>query len=578
MSGRGALSTALQLMAARFAPRPPAPELRGELCLSVSETGWRATLRPGDGSAPETLQESLGTEQAALAPPDMLRRAVRAVTPSQRERIGSVRLLVADPAVSIVDNRSARIKSTDPAGIRQAGAQELGSPGAVFASKPFGQSSEHEVKRGVYAFATTDRARDYLGALDSLAVKLVQLLPASLLLLDTPEERPFAAIDVRATGSTLLLADPETGAVACRELAVGWRSFVAAMAEATSVSVRDAAEGLERRACFRPDAGASGSAGALATGTERALSPILAQLRTELHSTLDFFAFQRMAGAPERLWVSGEAHRVRGLTEWIGHAAGLEPTAGQDAHVRFLATSAAGSANLIEGLPKGLLRIGKVDYHFAEGRFRPDQPEAPARAARPPRELLQQRMTVALLRETLAAFDVKRVAVPALAVLGLGLVPWLSIDSAAAERHRAAAVLAAAIDEDATLRSAVVRRARPPAAGDVEMRLYWTEKLTAIAEAVPDAVWITRAGVTAGAQPAGDRLVLEGDVAAALADPLGRVTELIDRLSANAAFMRDVSAISFDGVTVAPGPGGDVAHFIITVVLAGQPRSAPRRG
>lgn len=573
-----ALRTALERLAARFAPKPPAPELRGELCISVSGTGWRATLRPGDGAAPETLQESLGTEQAALAPPDMLRRAVRAITPSQRERIGSVRLLVADPAISIVDNRSARIKSTDPAGIRQAGAQELGSPGAVYASLPFGQSSEHEVKRGVYAFATTDRARDYLGALDSLAIKLVQLLPAALLLLDGAEERPFAAIDVRATSSTLLLADPETGAVACREIAVGWRSFVAALAEATSVSVRDAAEGLERRACFRPDAGA---ANALATGTERALGPILALLRTELQSTLDFFAFQRMAGAPERLWVSGEAHRVRGLTEWIGQATGLQPTAGQDTHERFLATDAAGSANLIEGLPKGLLRIGKVDYHFTAGRFRPDQPEAPVRAARPPRDLLQQKLTVALLRETLASFDLKRVAVPALAVIGLGLVPWVTIDSAAAGRHRAADVLAAAMAEDAALRSAVVRRARPPEAGDAAARLYWTEKLAALAEAVPDAVWITKAAVTPGVQPAGDRLVLEGDVAAApagQADPLGRVTELIDRLSGDAAFMRDVSAISFDGVTVARGPEGDVAHFTITVVLAGQPRSAPRRG
>ncbi|MBV9785689.1 MAG: hypothetical protein JO264_17935 [Acidisphaera sp.] len=563
---------------ARIAARPAEDAAQSVLCLSVSESGWRSTLIHTDGAPPETAVEGAISDQAPTPLPGVLRRAVRAVTTAQRERIGSVRLLVADPTISVVDNRSARIRSSDPVAIRQAGAQELGSKGAIYGFQPFGSSSEHEVERGIFAFISTERAQDYLAALDSLAVKLVQIVPTPLLRLAGAAGPPFATIDVRATSSTLILADPETGAVACRELPVGVHSFAAAIAEATSIPMRDAAEGMERRACFRPDAGADGAVAAL-TATERAVGPLLAALRTELLASLEYFVFQRLSGAPERLEVTGEAARVCGLSEWIGRVFELTPAIGADLHDQFVAMPARGSANLLEDAPKGLLKIGKAEYRFIDGRFRPDQPiEAarPGRPARPVRGLFKQPVTAAVLRELLASVDGTRAVLPGLALAGLVFLLWTTVAAEVAEANRSTDVLTARLTEDAILRTALVRRTRPPPDEGGTDPLTWTEKLLAIARAVPGGMWLTKATASADAAKAGvdSRLVLEGEVPSSSDDYLGRITGLIDRLSGDAAFMRGVASIHFDGASVTHGPEGDLAEFTITIVL-GAPAKPP---
>ncbi len=133
----------------RLAARGPQREAQSLLCLAVSESGWRATLRPGDGTPAIETAETAGPDEAALSAPDMLRRAVRAISPATRDGIGSIRLVIHDRATSIIDNRVLKLRSVDPVAIRQAGAQELGSTGAVYGFQPFGSSSEHEMERGV---------------------------------------------------------------------------------------------------------------------------------------------------------------------------------------------------------------------------------------------------------------------------------------------------------------------------------------------------------------------------------------------------------------------------------------------
>jgi len=579
-----AAAAAWEGLRARLSARPPDAEAQSVLCLSVSESGWRATLLHSNGAAPEaSAEEGTPADHPSATPVEVLRRAVRAISASQRERIGSVRLLIADSAIPLVDNRFARIRSTDPVAIRQAAAQELGAKDAVFGFQPFGKSSEHEVERGAYAFVSTDQARDYLGALDSLAVKLVQVVPAGLLLLPGAEELSSAAMNVRAASSTLVLADPETGVIACRELAVGTHGFAAAVAAATSISIKEAVQGLGRRTCFRTDAAADGTPAPL-TATERALNPILASLRADLLASVEYFVFQRLAGAPERLVVNGEAGCVRGLSEWIGGVLELPPTvADADLHDRFVAADPDGPANLLNSAPKGLLKIGKVEYRFAEGRFRPDQPQAVRRGrpARPAGGLLRQPITAGLLREAFASVDGARAALPALALAGFGTLLWATVGSATAEMDRAGRVLSVGMAEDAVLRSALVSRTLAPQGSEGVAPLYWTEKLSAIARAVPDGMRLTKISAVADAANAArdSQLVLEGEMSTAGGDYLARITDLTDRLSGDASFMRDVASISFDGASVAHGPGHDLAHFAVTVVLgapaAGMPGVSP---
>ncbi|MBV9736199.1 MAG: hypothetical protein JO209_09845 [Acidisphaera sp.] len=563
----------LAQLRARLGAGQQVEEPEAVLFVGISDAGWRATLVPADGSAPEELSEDFAPlADAPTAAADVLRRAVRSLAPGLRERVGSVRLLVTDGALMFVDNRSARIRSTDAVGIRQVGAQQLGSAGAIYGFQPFGRSSEHETPRGVYSFVTAERARDYLGAMDTLATRLVQILPAEALMIALPEEQPFAALDIRARASTLVFADPETGAVASRELPVGIASFAQAIAAATSVPLEEALQGLARRECFPAEMAAGARAGMPATATERALAPVLETLRTELRASHEYFVYQRLAGAPERLVLSGEAGRVRGLAEWVGQALELPVVAAPGLHARFMADGLR--TNLLEGAPKGLLRIGKVEYRFVDGRFRPDQVQPARGPARPAGNVLRQELSLAMLRETASGLDVARLAVPALATIGFAGLLWVTLAGAGSGMAQATGALSAANADDAMLRTALARRlgAAPP--DESADALFWTDKLLAIAQAMPTSMWLTKLSVAQESNATGDRrLVLEGEIPTAQTDYLGRITGLIDRLSADAGFMRAVSSVSFDGATMARDGERDVERFTVTVQL--RPPSSP---
>ena len=554
----------------RVAARPAPSEAQGSLCLSVSESGWRATLQPADGSAPIETAERAAPDEAPLSTPDMLRRATRAITPATRDRIGSLRLLVHDRAAILVDNRALKLRGTEVATVRQAGAHELGSPTAVHAFQPFGNSSEHEVERGVYAFLPAERIADYLGALDSLAVKLTAVVPARLLYLQA--QQPFAAIEVRAASLTFVLADPDSGAVACREFPVGTRSFAEALARATSISVREAAEGLERRLCLTPGTAALG----VPTTTELALAPLLDTLRGELLATFDYFVFQRLAGAPERLLVSGDAARVRGLAEWLGGILKLPPQPAPELALPPAASDDAAARqtlNMLQDTPVGLLRIGRTDYRFAEGRFQSVQ--AQSRSEKPSHpslhHLARQTLTLQVMRQmaaVLAAVPAREAVAPSLAFAATGLMLWATLGAAADGKLQALDQLSQRIASRATLQHAALH---PRNLVPVTLAPQpWTAMLSRVAALIPGDVWLTSlTTVTDPAASARQRVLLEGAVRA---DPgedyIANVAGFIDRLQSDPVFMTGVASIDFEGASLAQGPATDVAGFTISVTLA----------
>ena len=549
-------------LARRFRRDNAAARCGDVLAISVSELGWRATIAGTDGEPPV---ESEGHADPELQPDvvAVLRRAVRGITPSQRERIERVRVLTDDPVIRLVDNRSLRMRSDDPVAVRQAGAQELGCNGATYAVQQFGASSEHEMPRAVYAFLSTERMQDYFGALDSLAVKLVELVPSGLLRLARADDTPFALLAMRGTAATLLLADPRTSAAFCRELPVGVATLARTVAEATSISMAEAAAGLERRICFPANPAADGTAPA--TATERALAPVLASLRDELLAAQEYFVFQRLANAPERLEVTGVAERVRGLVPWLEAVMELPATPAAELHGRFSAGPAVDACNLLATIPKGLLRIGKTEYRFEGGRFAadhvvrsgagPSRGQAPGGAGR----LLAAMRGAASVRISWGP-----VAGGAGVAAALAALLWLTVQSSAGTLDRAAGALAAALNEDAIIRTALARRTRP-AGQEARPVMPWTDRLQAIARAIPDGVQLVRL-TTATEAPAGrERLVLEGE-APRSGDYLRAINEFISRLSADPAFARDVASISFDGASTSSAADRDI-RFAVTAVL-----------
>ena len=570
---RARLAAAWRRLTARQG-REGAEPPRGVLFLSVCDAGWRATV-VDDGVAhpPDLSGEAAGLEGAPVPVAEMLRRAIRSMPVPQRARIGEVRLLLSDAAGCIVDNRFARVRATDPASLRDSGARLLGTGGgALHGFQLFGRSSEGETPRGVHAFASAEGAGDLLGALDSLAVSLTRIVPAEVLALAAGGARPFAAIGVQAGAMTLLLADPETGAVASRALPVGVRQLVSAVAEASSVSAKEALAGLARRECLPPVTELGPEAGRSArpfTATEAALRPHLAALQAALDESVEYFTFQRLAGAPEQLLVHGEAARVRGLTEWLGQALGV-PAAPLDLHARFVSgerePGAQAGPNLLESAPVGLLRIGRVNYRFEGGRFEPDRAEVPREvgSAGSLAGLLRRPLSLAALREAAAAERNPRALVlPGLAVLAVAAGLWFAMPSGAgASTEAASEALAAALSEEAAIRAAQRRLRDAPRPDPTAEALPWSNRLLALSQAAPPGLWLTRVAVVAEGSSGRERLVLEGAVPAGPADPLGLITGFVEALSADAAF-KPTGGVVFEGAAAESG----IVRFTAGVAL-----------
>ena len=553
----------------RLGPPPEKEEERGTLCLSVCELGWQTTLQFPD-EPDQANAESWSDADASVPPAEAIRRAVRTLSRAQRERIGAVRLMVSDPAIFLIDSRSARIRSADEAAIMQVGCYELGVKAALYSFVPFGQSSEYEMARAAYAFLSVEQAKEYLIALDSLASRLIELVPAPLLELAEAQTEAWATFELRSTGATLMLADPNTGIVLSRELDCGRGQFVAAVVEATAVSSREAIEGLQRRVCFQKEAGWLDAPPPM-TATERALSKLLTGLKTEFGEWLEHFVHHRLANPPARVVLQGEVERVRGLSEWIAHAIGTPAVGGVDGHRRFVDTPGIAGRNLLEMAPAGMLTLGKTEYHFVDGRFRSHQPAS----GRADQSRLQHFGRLAL-RRPLGLKDQRKLALPAAAAVALGTALWLGagmIDFKS-PMDEALGTLAAAQAADGVLRQKLL--AQPHLAPAAEPVLPWFDKLVAIAHAAPTGIRVVKIAAS-GADPAvDDKLVLEGE---ALADNnLAGISTMIDRLASTSSFMRGVGAITFGGAQMGEHGANGMLSFTINMSLtprSGNGRPAP---
>ena len=96
---------------------------------------------------------------------------------------------------------------------------------------------------------------------------------------------------------------------------------------------------------------------------------------------------------------------------------------------------------------------------------------------------------------------------------------------------------------------------------------------------LPDAVWLDEVTSFADgpAGPRDTRLTVEGSVATAGADYLGRIDALIGRLSADKDFMNGVTGIALSNATMAPDQDGRRATFTLTVSFKPLPPAQARR-
>lgn len=539
-------------------------DAQGELFVLVSADSWRTVLVKNGQNVSGMSGEAINPTDTLA---DNLRVAIRSVSARQREEIGKVTLLVSDPAIELLDNRFARLRTMDPTTVRQFGAQQLGCESATFSFIPFGKSSERETPRGVYAFLNTAGAREYLGALDTLAVKLTRIVPTAALLVGAAEEQAFAALEVRRNSSSLLLADPETGALTSREIPIGVHSFAQAVAEAMSVSPREALEGFQRRDCFsalgNPDGGSRGL-----TATGRALAPVLETLASSIKESIDYFTFHRIGSPPTRLVLSLEGEKLSGFPVWLERACELPVLMQGDLLESYSAAPATNGINLLEGAPDGLLRIGKIDYRYVNGRFRASQPVAKKRTTPlTASSVLNAKLDLSALQGLVTRENLLRFTPPGAALLIFCGILGFTFQQGNAELTQQGQALANALAQDGTMRTTLAKRENAEAAADGHAAFLWTDKLTTIARSMPPEIVLTNLAVVKDANTTqnAQRIVVEGQLPADSPDHMRPVTNFVEQLMANANFMRDFRTVTFDSET-GPRAGEDgMSKFVISI-------------
>ena len=562
----------------------------GTLWLSLSDVRWDAVAFGPEASPDgERFGEDCAflSEGAAPTPELLVRRALSAIPERLRTHIGRVILATADSSLELLDNRALRLPDTDEA-IRDIAAQQFGGTPASFGFVSYGQSSEREKERRLYAFTPVERLRSHLYGLDKLAVSMTCLTPLPALALThlgAGATEPYAVLFLGGHFAHLMIANPESGAVAVRTIPVGALTLAAALAADTGLPLRDLAASLagrDRLSALTPgkveaDIAAQTTIGAV-------LTVPLTQLREEIEETLGYFSYQRLSGSPEQLILCGEVNRVLGFDTWLAGATGLPVEVERRPWLDILLPSNEPRINLLDGAPDDLLTLGKTAYRFTNGRFVPEESDALPNVAtlgtKPGArsDEGQKSSTPSSRLPWLQDQETRYFAAFAFVLLAaLYLDVKSSVGPAGQALQGTVATYQNLLDENRSLEARRLVQAQAEAAADQPATLdpgSWAERLVAIARRIGPSVWLTRLAIE---QPSGPtskgaqrELSIQGRLPAG-GDYLATIAAFVDGLNADEDFMRGLASLAFEGAKVSQTESATHVDFGLTAVYGTNP-------
>lgn len=568
----------------------------GALWLTLGDVRWEAVAF-GPEASPEgdRFEEDCAflSEDGVLTPELMVRRALTAIPERLRSQFGRIVLASADPGFEIVDNRAIRFPDGDGDAVREIAAQQFGGTPASFGFVPFGESSEREKERRLYAFLPIERLRSYLYGLDKLAVSLTCLssFPAvALAQLGADTQEPYAVLFLGGHFAHFMVANPESGAVAVRSIPVGALTLASSIARETGLGFRDVAASLARRdrvSRLAPDQADRDIAAETTLGA--ILSRPLAQLREEIEETLSYFTYQRLSGAPERIILCGEFNRVLGFETWLAGATGLPVEVETRSWADILLQAEMARINLLDGAPEDLLTVGKTRYRFLNDRFVPEEAEGPSTVSalgpKPGARAAESERLNGLLGKLpwLQRQEARYCAVlVAILVAALYLDVRTSLDPAGQALDGTNSAYQTLLDQNRSLQERRLAQAQAEAAADQPATLdpgSWAERLVAIARRIGPSVWLTRLSIDQASDPsskgARKQLAIEGRLPTD-GDYLGTIGSFVDGLNSDEDFMRGLTRLAFEGAKTTQTETDAHVDFGLTAFYGAKPTPSKR--
>ena len=569
------------------------------LYLHCSETGWRSRLIHGDGRPAEEksgeINESPRTGERRIESAFRLAGAALGASSDAKEVV----ILTDDPAVHYADTLGEVFRSASkasPALLRKLGADELNAKRVTFGLGRIGAKAHPGRSDGVAAFADATGIGACLSRIDRLAARVAVICPTADLLVRRGASNGggvYGAIYVGGWKTSVVLVNPEYGAVTVRSLPLGAVGLLEALAAGMNAPLEDAMQSAKRR-----DLLAEVDAGLLPAAAQdenrgqvdRIIGDSVRGFYRDILATLEYFDQQRSAGRPERLEIFGEHGRLKNFPEALSRALDMPCEASNDEGLDLFVSDEK-RLNLLDNAGDQLL-IGKISYALHQGRLTPASsiPRPQTRAAAPV-AARNRRGALGSKKESVSGFSelIKKLGIKSaqdggggfnvsdedgeknerqyFLVFGfvLAALIYFGYDNyTIIQQSHASAVAhtASQIDESSRLRNKVVRNDFAPVDGGGD-KVLWTEKFLAIAANLDERMWLSDVYLTtetrsiAGSSVLSKKLVIEGAVLPSTVGHILEVARFICRLE-NDPYNRLNAAPS--APLTAPPPGGDVGQ------------------
>lgn len=603
------------------------------LFLQVSDMGWQMQFISETGGPDGERRRSdcsLMTGEASGRVEAILGQAIKALSRSDRRRLGRIHLMLSDQATVLLDDAGGEFDGASPDALRRIAARQLNCGSASYCV------SELKTKDGVktlYGMADTSILRTLLHQMDDLAPIVAGITPAVALLTGWAArlDRPYCALYLDAYSAKVMVMDLANNLVVVRTLPIGIMSLPAAVAHYTRVNLAKAQEGLQKRDIIatleigqKHDEGAQG----LSKGPYHdAMAPLLRALKAEVEATLRYATDQRLGQMPDKIEVFGELEKVSGLVNWLNSNLELpvEP-AEQDLFELFITADTPPPMNLLTGAEGSLISVGKTKYRFSQEGFVEDKALPAAdinirRASGRRGQGMRDRQRRGGAHRGgrgnsdqgglfgLSLFqsrdgkqsqggraDPQRLYYLMLSVLFFGLLYWVYISyyEGALGKYRGARIAyeQALLANDTAWRQLKEHRSksRDPAlrARRDDDKVLWSEKMLSIARHMDDKMWITdvylvNETATYNSQSVSARkLTIEGAVLPSTNGHILEIARYISLLTEDQLFMRDFDRVTFEGAAIDTQETAHVVRFALdawydeTKVVAGTENGTKR--
>ena len=597
-----------------------------KLFLLVSPMGWRCRYEDENGKSVEKQWIEHTEELNAHKRLEVSAKDAATTLADILEKSAEIYLLLDGADVYFSDSKPQQLVKPSGVTARKFGQEMLHTEKVTFgyAKFPKKDGTIQERQHYLYAFADADFIRPFLAIFNKNGVKVKELIPKNYLMIqrafNSPTE-PYGSIHFGAYETNVVLVNPYLGTLVIRRIPIGVLTFASAIDGDFGIGLDAVLDDLSKNNWVKYIAPPSENHSETANASEaddklrlsqqtRIIKPYALTMLKEITTTLNFFAFQRVAGYPERLEVYGESKGVNGLLEWLETNGPLNLDSKNSLLEHFATCHHPISCNLLNGAAESLLTVNRIKYHFTESHgFIPNDEfiklaEAAdkeknssmefsrSKGSRKSRHYRKKQSENSGLFASLNIFsapgkpgnkadysqeermqDRPFIAIFALLFFGILFLAWDKSSALRADYDNSANIFIKEREKNIALNNATAKsnkNRQAPLNTTHLTKILWTEKFLILAKLMDNNMWFTDLYLGKEQRNVGrgkiesTKLIIEGNVLPSTVGHIEKIASYLEKIKSDKGeFMTDFQDVTFEGAELEGYDEDSVVHFTL---------------